>query len=187
MIWKDHIYKFCKKKLVLLHKKLPSVLNCIDFAHICSLCLSVSDSSIKNHEEIQENKFNKLLKERQPRQDPEKVIFNYFNISLSDVEKSLLVKRLDFSIPPKKLNNADYLVNFEIFYRSIYNLDIMLNGNLDFVKTKIKDAALISFCDYNANLPRNLLNEEFKALQNLSKNTFSDTKIRQSEFSSYSW
>ena len=96
------------------------------------------------------------------------------------------MKRLDFSIPPKKLNDADYLVNFEIFYRSIYNLDIMLNGNLDFVKTKIKDAALTSFCDYNANLPRNLLNEEFKALQNLSKNTFSDTKIRQSEFSSYS-
>ena len=96
------------------------------------------------------------------------------------------MKRLDFSIPPKKLNDADYLVNFEIFYRSIYNLDIMSNGNLDFVKTKIKDAALISFCDYNANLPHNLLNEEFKALQNLSKNTFSDTKIRQSEFSSYS-
>ena len=28
----------------------------------------------------------------------------------------------------------------------------MSNENLDFVKTKIKDAALTSFCNYNANL-----------------------------------
>ena len=65
--------------------------------------LSGNDSSIKTHEDIQENKFNKLLKERQPRQDPEKVIFNYSNISLSDAEKPLLVKGLKFSILPKKL------------------------------------------------------------------------------------
>ena len=30
---------------------------------------------------------------------------------------------------------------------------------------------MTSFCNYNANLPCNLSNEEFKALQNLSKNT----------------
>ena len=40
------------------------------------------------------------LKECQPRQYPEKVILNYSNISLSDVDKSLLVKGLQF---PKKL------------------------------------------------------------------------------------
>ena len=43
--------------------------------------------------------------------------------------------------------------------------------NLDFVKTKVKDAALTSFRNYNVNLPVNLSDEEFKALQNLSKNT----------------
>ena len=42
---------------------------------------------------------------------------------------------------------------------------------MDFVKTKVKDAALTSFRNYNVNLPRNLSDEEFKALQNLSKNT----------------
>ena len=97
------------------------------------------------NEDIQEIKFNKLLKERQPRQDPEKAFFNYSNISLSGAEESLFVKGLKFSIPPKKLNYADYLVNFGLFYRSIYNLDGMSNENLDFVKTKIKDAALLHF------------------------------------------
>ena len=42
---------------------------------------------------------------------------------------------------------------------------------MDFVKTKVKDAALTSFRNYNVNLPVNLSDEEFKALQNLSKNT----------------
>ena len=139
------------------------------FFDICSLFLSGNDSSIKTHEDIQENKFNKLLKEFQSRQDPEKVTFNYSNISLSDAEKYLLVKGLKFSIPPKKLNYANYLVNFELFYRSIYNLDSISNENLDFVKTKI-NAALTSFHNDNANLPFNLSDEEFKALQNLSKN-----------------
>ena len=50
-------------------------------------------------------------------------------------------------------------------------MDSIPNKNLDFVKTKIKDAALNSVPNYNANLPRNLLGEKFEALQNLSKNT----------------
>ena len=81
------------------------------------------------------------------------------------------MKELKFSITPKKLNHADYLANFELFYRSIYNLDSISNKNLDFVKSKIKDAPLTSFLNYNANLTLNLLDEEFKALKNLSKNT----------------
>ena len=71
--------------------------------------------SIKTQKDIQGNKFDKLVKERQPRQDPETFIFNYYNIYLSDVEKPLLVKGFKFSIPPKKLNYADYLVNSELF------------------------------------------------------------------------
>ena len=35
----------------------------------------------------------------------------------------------------KKLDYADYLVNFELFFRDIHNLDILFNEHLDFVKT----------------------------------------------------
>ena len=87
-IKRSHL-RVLQKELSFLRKELQSVLNCIDFAYICSLFLSGNDSSPKIHEDIQENKFNKLLKERQPREDPEKVIFNHSNISLSDAEKSL--------------------------------------------------------------------------------------------------
>ena len=60
-------------------------------------------------------------------------------------------------------------MNFQLFYRSIRNLDVISNGDLDFVKTKIKDAALCSFCFYNANIPQNLSDEELEALEKLSK------------------
>ena len=63
-----------------------------------------------------------------------------------------------------------YLINFELFYRSIDNLKIVSGDNLDFIKTRIKDTALTSFCNYNANVPQHLSNEEFEGLKTLSKN-----------------
>ena len=100
----------------------------------------------------------------------DEVIFDYSKISQSYMEKSLLVRGLPFSLPPKKLNHADYLTNFELFYRSIWNLDVLSNSDLDFVKTKIKDAALNSLHFYNGTVLQNLSDEELEALERLSKN-----------------
>ena len=71
-------------------------------------------------EYTQENRFTEFQKERQPRPDPEKVIFNYSDIFLSSEEKSFLVKGLTFSIPSRKLNYVDYVINVALFYRSIF-------------------------------------------------------------------
>ena len=56
-----------------------------------------------------------------------------------------------------------------MFYRNIDNLKFLSGDNLDYIKTKIKDLALTSFCTYNANISH-LSNEEFEALKNLSAN-----------------
>ena len=84
--------------------------------------------------------------------------------------KSLLVKGHPFLLPPKKINYADYLTNSEVFSRSIWNFDVLSNIDLDFIKTKIKDAALSLFRFYNANVPQNLSHKKLKALERLSKN-----------------
>ena len=47
---------------------------------------------------------------------------------------------------------------------------MLSNSDLDFVETKIKDAALSPFRFYNANVPQNLSDEELEALDRLSKN-----------------
>ena len=62
------------------------------------------------------------------------------------------------------------MVHFELFYRDIRNLEILSNGGLDFVKTKTKERALLSFRQYNKNPQQNLSKEELTALTNLSKN-----------------
>ena len=81
----------------------------------------------------------------------------------------LLVKDLNFCLPPKQLKYANYLVHFELFYRDICNLEILSN-ELDFVKTKTKETVLSSFRQYNKNPQQNLSKEELTALINLSKN-----------------
>ena len=103
-------------------------------------------------------------------QDPRKAIFNFSKYELSNCEKKLLAKGLKFSLPLKYLDYADYLINFELFCRNICNLGILPNEDLDFLKTRTKEAALSSYRNYNNNVPQHLSKEEFLALQNLRKN-----------------
>ena len=46
----------------------------------------------------------------------------------------------------------------------------MSNEDLDFLKTRTKEAALSSYRNYNNNVPQHLSKEEILALQNLRKN-----------------
>ena len=55
------------------------------------------------------------------------------------------MKGLNFTIPPKKLNHVDYLVNFELFYRDTRNLQVLSAENLNFIKAKTKDIVVSSF------------------------------------------
>ena len=77
---------------------------------------------------------------------------------------------MSFTIPPKTLEYADYLLPFELLYCDIYNLDIT-NEKKEVLKTRIKDSAFSSFSFYNENgTPLNLIPEEIAALKALSKN-----------------
>ena len=70
--------------------------------------------------------------------------------------------------PPKKLNYANYIVNFELFCRYIFNLEVLSVEDLDFIKTKPNDIALSPFRSYSSNLPQYLSKGEFYTLKNLS-------------------
>ena len=92
---------------------LQQQIDSIDYAHICSKFLKINDLKLKSNSVVQQKKFCNLLKEKRSTQNPEKVIFNFSKYVLS--EKSLLTKGLNFSTPCKKLDYADYLVQFELF------------------------------------------------------------------------
>ena len=57
--------------------ELQSLLNVIDFAHISSIFLASNDSTLKNHDTVQQRKFQELLLNKKPANDPNKVISNF--------------------------------------------------------------------------------------------------------------
>ena len=159
-----------KKEFNSSHSSLQHEISFIDFAHVSSLFLRSNNRILASKSAIQQRKLSNLVKSSISIHDPNKVIFNFSKYELSDGEKGLLAKGLNFSLPPKYLDYADYLANFELFYRNIRNLDILPNEDLDFVKTRIKEVTLSTYRNYNNNVPQHLSKEEFLALQNLRKN-----------------
>ena len=99
------IYGKWRKEFENLWFSLQQQIDSIDYACICSKFLKRNSYQI-----VWSNKRSyNLLKEKHSTQDSEKVIFNFSKYVLSDYEKSLLTKGLNFNIPCKKLDYADYL------------------------------------------------------------------------------
>ena len=88
---------------------------------------------------------------------------------MSDLEKRLLAKGLNYALPPIKLNYGDYMTPFELFYREIRKLPIE-DHELEKVKTEIKKEAYSSFDNYNFWNELNISKDEFLALKGLSSN-----------------
>ena len=86
-----------------LRNDLEFSLSCIDLVHKFTIFFSSDDNLLKSHDSIQQRKINKLLTKCKRNQDAGKVIFNFSDVSLTEAEKSLLVKGLSFSLPPKCL------------------------------------------------------------------------------------
>ena len=109
----------------MLKRKLRETLGRIRHTHLCCLFLNKNDRKLKRQQDIHSKKlFDLGFENSQTSHDPDKVIFNYSSHVLTKSEKSLLWKALDFTIPPKTLEHADYLLPFELLYRDVHNLDI---------------------------------------------------------------
>ena len=104
--------------------------------------------------------------------DPNKVIHNYSSYDLSKAEISLLLKGLNFSLPPKKLKFENHLLPFELSCRDVLHNESDINDSLIHLKSKIKDVGLSSFRLYNKkdNRFENLSEEEYEAFINLQSN-----------------
>ena len=116
------VYKLCQQKLLLAeieekkrvineHKnhhyklltEIKQQVNPIDFAHISSIFLMCNDKNIQKWKEVQDHKIIKLSKNSLSRNNPNKVIYNFSSVNLSDSDKSFLSKGLNFALPPASL------------------------------------------------------------------------------------
>ena len=69
--------------------------------------------------------------------DPNQVLINFSSYQLSDGEKLLLAKELNFALPPKILNRVDCLLPFEMVYWDIKTMDVP-SSDLDIKKVALK-------------------------------------------------
>ena len=167
-----------KKSIIDIHNinfiKLKEVIkdqiNFIDFVHITTLFLTSNNRLLDKSQTTQDRKIVELCKERVPCNDPDKVIFNFSSIDLTDSDKSLLCKGLDFALIPKKLEYSNYLVDFELFYRDVVNFATSYLDH-ELIKCKIKDIALTSFKSFKRiSQENNLSSEELQSLKKLNEN-----------------
>ena len=112
----------------------------------------------------------KFGKNSSSRNNPDKVIYNFSSLTLSDSDKSLLSKRLNFALPPTSLEYSEYLVDNELFFRDTRSLETT-HLDRELFKSRLKDLVFLSFKIYNSSRkPNNLTPEEFESLLKLSKN-----------------
>ena len=85
-----------QKEFSFLKVALQNELNLIDFAHVSTLFFRINDKVLKSKSSVHQKKFYKLLQENKTENNPEKVILNFSEHVLSDIEKELLGKCLNF-------------------------------------------------------------------------------------------
>ena len=163
---KKSIIRQRQSELVLLKKHLKHSMNVIDYAHICSIFLISNDKILTKQKDIQDRKIIGLIKGKGKGIDPENVIFNFSSYVLSDNDKSLLSKGLNFSLPNKKVEISEYLCPFELLYREVSDFS-KDSSDKELLKSKLKELDLSS----HRRLKHNLLEE------NLSKNELESLKI----------
>ena len=118
----------------------------VDFTHIISLFSKSNDATLSKCKDLQKKKLYKLgyFERDKETNDPDQVIHNFSAYQLSDEEKSLLAKGLNFSIPPKSINFADYMTPFETLFKDVKSCDVS-KLNLDLLRIDLKRIAYSTF------------------------------------------
>ena len=86
-------------------EELQRTFSVLDFSYICSLFLVANGKSILQHDNIHKQKLQNLLKISSNNlfsdsHNPDRVIFNFSSYKLTDDEKNVLRKGLNFSVKP---------------------------------------------------------------------------------------
>ena len=140
--------------------------------HVSSLFLVSNDKAIGENDKIHGRKLQELIPNIREESiidnvsnDPNKVIYNFPNYHLTDADKSLLIKGLNFAIPPKKIEYSKFLLPFELLFRDIKS-NSESSVDLASVKARLQDTAFTSYSAFNKDnsLPSNLSNNELESL-----------------------
>ena len=74
--------------------------------------------------------------------NPDRVIFSFSLYELTDNEKNVLCKGLNFSIKPGLIEYSEFLLHFQLFFRDIKREDLC-NEDTSLIKARLLDTALL--------------------------------------------
>ena len=160
-------------KITSMKNNLYSEMSFIDYVHVITKFLVSNDKNIYKIHKNQGKKLHNLFLNNSyhnsvTSHNPDKVIFNFSSHVLNTTEKSLLSKGLNFAIPPKNINYADYMIPFELLYRDVDSLEVS-NLDKEFIKSRLRDSGFSSYKDTSKTFEKNLPKAEFDALKILLK------------------
>ena len=108
------------RRLQKLKNELRTAMNFIDWTHVSSKFTESNIKAIKRVEEVQNYKLLELMGTKL-QYAREKLSFNFSPYELTQTEISLLLKGLNFSLPPQKLKFENHLFPFELLYQDVIN------------------------------------------------------------------
>ena len=134
------------RELQKIKNDLRTVMHFIDWTHISNKFTESNIKAIKQVEEVKNYKLSELMSTKL-QHDLEKVIYNFSSYNLTQTETSLLLKGLNFPLPPQKLKFENHLLSFELLCRDVMNDEKKDDDDdaLMHLKSKIKDVGLSSF------------------------------------------
>ena len=114
----------------------------IDYVHVVTKFLVLNDKSNSKIGKNQDKKLHNLYLNNSHHNsftshNPDKVIFIFSDDVLNTTEKSLLSKGLNFTIPPKNINYADFMLHFELLYRDVSSLEVSIFDK-EFIKSRLR-------------------------------------------------
>ena len=151
-----------------LKRELGNILSSIDFLYITSLFLEKNAKTLEKIESAQNVKLSKLMEDN-PKHNVKDLIFNFSSHVLTESQESILMKGLNYALPPKSLKYEDYLLNFELFFRGATTGNYCAEGELENFKFELRNIANSSLKYYNKKKKKleNITDEEHRALSEL--------------------
>ena len=132
-------------QLSTLYNKVKVEVSFLDYGHVHTIITSGNKTSIGYIKISQNKKLEKLIIESKS-QGTGKLIYNFTSLVLTDAQKSILSKGLDFA---KYLNHRDFFLLFELLFRDIKASDNISDADIDYTKTKLKEISYTSLRYYN--------------------------------------
>ena len=161
------------KEFQCVENALRLTLSFLDYIHVSTVSFYYNDKLLLKDSDVHQRKLSNLKKQANLLQiDPSKVVHNLSSVILSDAQLKVLSRGLQFALPPRKLNYADFLCPFERLFRSVADPKLSFyKGDSMLLKTRLKDIALSSFHSFNGQPPpSNISRVERQALKELQMN-----------------